>query len=51
MRLDHFVANVDDGMTAHWIKLTAKDDGSFELVNGRTGVARNKRAKGKKILP
>ena len=27
---DAFIANVDDGITAFWIKLTASDDGSFE---------------------
>lgn len=34
---DSFIANVDDGQTAYWIKLTAKSDGSFTLVNGRNG--------------
>ena len=37
---DAFIANVDEGTTAHWIKLTAKDDGSFELVNDRTGFVK-----------
>jgi competence protein ComEC len=37
---DAFIANVDDGMTAYWIKLTAKDDGSFEVFNGRTGFVK-----------
>ena len=26
---DAFVANVDDGQTGYWIRLTASDDGSF----------------------
>ena len=30
---DSFIANLDEGTTAYWIKLTAKDDGSFEVVN------------------
>jgi hypothetical protein len=34
---DPFIANVDDGTTGYWIKLTANEDGSFRLVNGRTG--------------
>ena len=34
---DAFIANVDDGITAFWIKLTASDDGSFEVLNSRTG--------------
>jgi beta-lactamase superfamily II metal-dependent hydrolase len=33
---DEFIANVDDGTTSHWIKLTAAEDGSFELLNSRT---------------
>jgi competence protein ComEC len=45
---DAFIANVDEGTTAHWIKLTAKDDGSFELVNDRTGFARKYESRGKK---
>jgi beta-lactamase superfamily II metal-dependent hydrolase len=31
------IANVDDS-SAHWIKLVAKRDGSFRVLNGRTGV-------------
>lgn len=34
---DAFIANVDDGATAYWIKLTAHEDGGFELFNARTG--------------
>jgi beta-lactamase superfamily II metal-dependent hydrolase len=32
-----FIANVDEGVTAYWIKLTAREDGSFDLFNSRTG--------------
>lgn len=38
-----FIANLnnhDIEPTGHWIKLTATDDGSFTVVNGRTGFAR-----------
>lgn len=31
------IANLDEG-TAHWIKLTANKDGSFRILNGRTGT-------------
>jgi competence protein ComEC len=31
-----YIANVDDS-AAHWIKLVAKEDGSFSVFNGRTG--------------
>lgn len=31
-----YIANVDDS-DAHWIKLVAKEDGSFSVLNGRTG--------------
>jgi hypothetical protein len=34
---DAFIANVDEGVTAYWIKVTASDDGSFEVLNSRTG--------------
>ena len=37
---DAFIANVDDGATSYWIKLTAHDDGSFELLNSRTGFVK-----------
>jgi hypothetical protein len=37
---DAFIANVDDGETGYWIKLTAKDDGTFTLTNGRNGFTR-----------
>src|SRR5947207_15395511 len=34
---DAFIANVDEGITAYWIKVTASDDGRFEVLNSRTG--------------
>jgi len=30
------IANLDES-TAHWIKLSANEDGSFRVLNGRTG--------------
>ena len=35
-----FIANVDDTSDGHWLRLTARQDGSFRVVNGRTGFAR-----------
>ena len=39
---DTFIANLDFGLKdpAAWIKLTAADDGSFSVTNGRTGWTR-----------
>jgi beta-lactamase superfamily II metal-dependent hydrolase len=37
---DPFIANVDDGTTGYWLKLTAKEDGSFEVLNSRTGFVK-----------
>lgn len=34
------IANLDES-TAHWIKLTASEDGSFRVQNGRTGLTKN----------
>jgi beta-lactamase superfamily II metal-dependent hydrolase len=34
---DDRVANLDES-TAHWIKVSAKEDGSFTVTNGRTGA-------------
>ena len=34
---DDRIANLDE-RTAHWIKLSARDDGSFRVTNGRTGT-------------
>jgi len=33
---DDRLANLDE-TTAHWIKVSAKNDGSFRVTNGRTG--------------
>jgi beta-lactamase superfamily II metal-dependent hydrolase len=33
-----FIANVDEGVDGHWLRLTAYEDGSFRMVNGRTGA-------------
>jgi hypothetical protein len=36
---DDRVANLDES-TSHWIKVSAKSDGSFVVTNGRTGVTK-----------
>jgi beta-lactamase superfamily II metal-dependent hydrolase len=36
---DERIANLDE-TTAHWIKLSANEDGSFVVTNGRTGISR-----------
>ena len=36
---DERIANLDD-RTAHWIKVSAKEEGSFTVTNGRTGTAK-----------
>jgi len=36
---DERIANLD-ASTAHWLKLSARADGSFTIVNGRTGAAK-----------
>ena len=36
---EQFIANVDDS-TAHFIKMSARADGSFTITNGRTGFRR-----------
>jgi beta-lactamase superfamily II metal-dependent hydrolase len=41
---DEQIANLDE-RTAHWIKLSANDDGSFRVMNGRTGVAKSYRVR------
>ena len=38
---DPFIANVDDGNTGYWLKLTAHEDGSFELLNSRTAFKKS----------
>jgi hypothetical protein len=45
---DNFIANVDDGFTSYWLKLIASDDGSFDLVNTRTGFEKRYWPRGKK---
>jgi hypothetical protein len=35
---DDRIANLDE-TTAHWIKVRARDDGSFVVTNGRTGAS------------
>ncbi len=35
-----FIANVDDGATSHWIKVSASADGSFTVTNHRTGATK-----------
>ena len=37
---DDRIANLDE-TTAHWIKVRARDDGSFVLTNGRTGESKS----------
>jgi competence protein ComEC len=34
-----FIANLDE-QSAHWIRLRAKEDGSFTVLNGRTGISK-----------
>ena len=36
---DDHIANLDES-TAHWLKLSAKSDGSFTITNGRTGASK-----------
>ena len=36
---EQFIANVDDS-TAHFIKMSASEDGSFTITNGRTGFTK-----------
>lgn len=37
---DERIANLDES-TAHWIKVSARQDGSFTVTNGRTGVTKS----------
>lgn len=37
---DAHIANLDES-TTHWIKLSAQADGSFQVVNGRTGQGKS----------
>lgn len=38
---DSFIANVDEGVTGHALHLTAFEDGSFRIVNERTGFTKH----------
>jgi competence protein ComEC len=38
---DDFVANFDNTTDGHWIRLSAQDDGSFRLTNGRNGFTKS----------
>ena len=39
---DDHVANLDE-TTGHWLKISARDDGSFSVTNGRTSATRTYR--------
>jgi competence protein ComEC len=39
------IANLDES-TAYWIKISANEDGSFRVFNGRTGESKNYAARG-----
>lgn len=41
---DERIANLDES-TAHWVKLSANDDGSFRVLNGRTSAWTSYRAR------
>ena len=43
---DDRIANLDE-TTAHWIKVSASEDGSFTVANGRTGASKNYPRKGR----
>ena len=36
---DDRIANLDE-TTGHWLKVSASDDGSFRVTNGRTGASK-----------
>jgi hypothetical protein len=36
-----FIANVGDTDAGHWLKVSARADGSFSLTNGRTGATKH----------
>ena len=40
---DRMIANVDGGETGLWLKLTARRDGTFTVVNARNGASRTYR--------
>lgn len=37
---DEFIANLQDSPDGKWIKVSARQDGSFTVTNGRTGATR-----------
>jgi len=37
---DDFVANFDNTIDGNWIRLSAQDDGSFTVTNGRNGFSK-----------
>ena len=41
---EQFIANLDEGDSAYWIKLSANEDGGFSVVNRRTGFTKVYRA-------
>lgn len=40
---DALIANVDDGKSAYWLKVSAREDGSFTVTNARTNASRTYR--------
>jgi len=38
---DDFVANFDNTTDGHWIRLSAQEDGSFSVTNGRSGFTKS----------
>jgi hypothetical protein len=40
---EDLIANVDEGTTSHSIRLTASADGSYRIINARTGFAKTYR--------
>jgi competence protein ComEC len=42
---DTFIANVDDGQTSYRLKVSARDDGTFTVTNGRSGFSKTYLAK------
>lgn len=38
--LEPLLANLDDGATSYWIKVSASSDGSFTVTNARNGVTK-----------
>lgn len=48
---DDFIANMDDDpCPGYWIRLTANEDGSFSIVNGRNGFTKTYSPKSRKDL-